>query len=95
MLFVFICTDKPGHQEVRMHNRVAHLAYLAQHEDRLFAAGPTLTDDGAGMNGSVLILDFEDRAQADAFAAGDPYANAGLFESVVIRPWRKVLPKDS
>jgi uncharacterized protein YciI len=47
------------------------------------------------MNGSVLILDFEDRAQADAFAAGDPYANAGLFESVVIRPWRKVLPKDS
>ena len=41
----------------------------------------------------LLILDLPDRAAADAFAAGDPYAKAGLFESVTIHPWRKVFPK--
>ena len=45
------------------------------------------------MVGSLLILDLADQAAADAFAAGDPYARAGLFESVTIHPWRKVLPK--
>jgi uncharacterized protein YciI len=46
------------------------------------------------MTGSLLILDFADRTEAQAFADGDPYAKAGLFERVEIRPWRKVLPKD-
>ncbi len=42
--------------------------------------------------GSLLIMAFDDRGQAQAFAEGDPYARAGLFESVTIRPFRKVLP---
>lgn len=92
MLFIFLCTDKPGSEPLRLANRAAHLAYLNLHIDNLFAAGPTLSDDGAGMNGSLLVLDFPDRAAAEAFAAGDPYAKAGLFESVIIRPWKKVLP---
>ena len=44
------------------------------------------------MNGSVVILDLEDLAAAEAFAAGDPYKKAGLFESVTISAWKKVLP---
>ncbi len=42
--------------------------------------------------GSLLIMAFDDQGQARAFAEGDPYARAGLFESVTIRPFRKVLP---
>jgi Uncharacterized protein conserved in bacteria len=92
MLYALICTDKPGHLEVRLQNRAAHLAYLSQFEDKLFAAGPTLTADGTTMNGSILLLEFADLAEAEAFAAGDPYAKAGLFAGVDIRPWKKVLP---
>ncbi len=92
MLFALICTDKPDHLAVRQQNRAAHLAYLSQFEEKMFAAGPTLANDGASMNGSILILDFADRAEAEAFAAGDPYAKAGLFAHVDIRPWKKVLP---
>lgn len=92
MLYIIFCTDKPDHQQVRLDNRPAHLDYLKGYADKLFAAGPTLSDDGAGMTGSVLILDLADRAAADAFAANDPYAKAGLFAEVVVRPWRKVLP---
>ncbi|HYD30761.1 MAG TPA: YciI family protein [Azospirillaceae bacterium] len=94
MLFSFYCADKPGHAEVRTANRAAHLAFLERHAERLFAAGPLLSDDGQSMVGSILIVECDDRAAADAFAVEDPYAQAGLFESVTIRPWRRVYPKD-
>ena len=57
------------------------------------AAGPTLGDDNAP-NGSVLVMEFDDRSQAQAFADNDPYAKAGVFESVSIKPWKKVYPKE-
>lgn len=94
MLFVFYCIDKPGRQQVRAAMRPAHLEYLGGFSGRIFGAGPMLTDDGQGMTGSVLIIDFADRAAAEAFAAADPYNTAGLFESVAIHPWKKVLPKE-
>lgn len=94
MYFVFVCRDKPDHQPVRLNNRQAHLDYLARFGASVAAAGPTLSEDGQRMTGSVLIVDLADRAAANAFAAGDPYAQAGLFESVDILPWRKVLPTE-
>jgi uncharacterized protein len=95
MHFVFYCKDKPGNEQIRIANRSAHLDYLEQHRSCLFCAGPLLEDTAAGsrMLGSLLILDLADQAAADVFAAGDPYAKAGLFASVTIHPWRKVLPK--
>ncbi len=94
MLFALYCLDRPGHEQVRLDNRSAHLAFLATHEANLVAAGPLQTDDGNARVGSLLIMDFENRAVAEAFAAGDPYATAGLFETVTIRRWKKVLPAD-
>ena len=96
MHFIFYCKDKPGHEQMRIANRMAHLDYLEAHKAQLFCAGPLLSDasgDAARMVGSLLVLDLPDRPAADAFAADDPYAKAGLFESVTIHPWRKVLPK--
>ena len=94
MLFAFFCTDKPGQLAVRQQNRPTHLAYLESYGDQIKGAGPTFADDGTTMNGSLIILDLADRAEADAFVAGDPYGKAGLFESVVVRPWKKVLPAE-
>lgn len=93
MLFAFHCTDKPEAVGVRAANREAHLAFLAELGDRIFAAGPYLGADQASMIGSLLIIDCDDQAAAEALAARDPYALAGLFARVDIRPWRKVLPK--
>ena len=53
-----------------------------------------MTDDGDGMIGSLLIMDFADKAEAESFAAGDPYNQAGLFETVTVVPWKKVIPAD-
>lgn len=91
-MFVVHCKDKPDALQVRLENRAAHLDYLNANMAHVVAAGPVQTDDRTKMVGSVLILDFPDRAALDAFLAGDPYAKAGLFESVTILPWKKVLP---
>ena len=74
-----------------MDNRPAHVDYLKSYGDKLHAAGPTLDAD-ENMNGSVVVLDLDSLSAAEDFAANDPYAEAGLFEKVLIQPWKKVLP---
>ena len=93
MLFMFHCVDKAGAADIRAANRAEHLAYLEANAERIFVAGPLLSDDQSGMVGSLLIVECADAAAAQDFAAGDPYAKAGLFDSVTIRPWRRVYPK--
>lgn len=95
MHFIIHCTDKPDSANLRATNRPDHVDFLKRHRDSIFVAGPTLTRDGEGMNGSLLIVDFPDRAAVNAFAAADPYASAGLFESVVIKPWKMVFEPNS
>lgn len=94
MIFAIICMDKPDHGHVRTDNRPLHLQYLEANTDRVVFAGPLLSDDGDGMIGSLLVMDFDHRAAAADFAANDPYARAGLFETVTIVRWKKVIPAD-
>lgn len=88
-LFALICRDKPGHLDTRTANREAHLAYVAQ-TGTVTLAGPFLDDDGA-MCGSLVVLDVADKATAKEWAANDPYARAGLFDSVSIQAWKRVV----
>jgi len=92
MMFLFICTDKPNSNALRLATRAEHLKYIDAHRAKFVIGGPTLTEDGQSMTGSVFVMELPDRAAAEAFAAGDPYGKAGLFESVIIRPFRKALP---
>ena len=94
MHFVIYCLDKPDHASVRAENRPDHVAFLKASADKIVAAGPLLSDDGEGMVGSTLIMGFANRGEAEAWANEDPYAKAGLFQSVDIRPWKKVFPAD-
>ena len=89
-LFALICLDKPGHADLRAGTRADHLAYVAE-TGVVVQAGPLLDDAGEGMIGSLIILDVVDRAAATAWAAADPYARAGLFDTVVLHPWKKVI----
>lgn len=90
MLFILDCQDKPGHLAIRKANREAHLAYARDSGVILFG-GPKLADDQETMIGSLIVIDVADRAAAEAFAAADPYNKAGLFASVTITPWKKVI----
>lgn len=92
MHFVVFCIDKPGHQQVRLDNRPAHLEFLKANADKIVTAGPMQTDDGQGMVGSMLVLDVADRKAAEDFAKADPYAKANLFESTRVMRWKQVIP---
>lgn len=89
MLIALIARDKPDSLQTRMDNRSDHLAYI-EGTGAVTQAGPLLNDKGA-MCGSLVILDVEDMAAAEAWAAGDPYAKAGLFENVELIAWKKVI----
>ena len=39
------------------------------------------------MNGSLIVIEATSLAAARMVAAGDPFAKAGLFAKVEIRPW--------
>lgn len=88
MLIALIAKDKAGALQTRLDNRPAHVEYLKS-TGVVSQAGPLL--DGEDMIGSLVILDVEDMAAAQDWADNDPYAKAGLFESVELIPWKKVI----
>ncbi len=90
MLFVIYAKDKPGALNLRLETREAHLEFLDASGDTLKVAGPLLDTDGKPM-GSMLIVDCADQATAEQWAALDPYARAGLFQSTEIYPWKWTL----
>ncbi|MBN9232620.1 MULTISPECIES: YciI-like protein [Phyllobacteriaceae] len=94
MLFALICKDKPGHLQVRLDARPDHVAFLngLNADKKLAFAGPFLDADGKP-NGSMVVIEATDLAGAEALAAADPYAKAGLFEKVEIKPWTWVFNK--
>jgi uncharacterized protein YciI len=89
MLIALIAKDKPGALPVRQENRPAHVAYLKS-TGVVAQAGPLLDADGE-MCGSLVVLDVADMATAESWAAADPYAGAGLFESVELIAWNRVI----
>jgi len=95
MLFAIICIDKPDSLEIRKSNRDAHLAHIRKTADgsddgRVVQAGPFL-DAAGSMCGSLVIFEADEIAKAQAWADGDPYKAADLFQSVQIRPWNRVV----
>ena len=94
MLFAMLCKDKPGHLNVRLEARPAHVEHLNRlnAEGVLKMAGPFLNDEGKPC-GSLVIVEAGDLEAAQALADADPYTQAGLFESVEIKPFNWVFNK--
>ncbi|MBY3379952.1 YciI-like protein [Rhizobium laguerreae] len=94
MLFALLCKDKPGHLNVRMDTRPTHIEHLNKlnAEGTLKIAGPFLDDDGKPC-GSLIIVEAESKEAARALANADPYAKAGLFESVDVKAYNWVFNK--
>jgi uncharacterized protein YciI len=99
MFYAIISEDKPGTLEQRLTARPEHLARLValRDEGRLLVAGPHPAIDSedpgpAGFTGSLVIAEFTSLEQAQSWADKDPYINAGVYQQVVVKPYKKVLP---
>lgn len=82
--FVLICRDKANAIDTRLATRAVHGAYVAERMNMVRVAGPLLDDEGT-MIGSLFIMECESADEVQAFADNDPYAAAGVFESVEIK----------
>lgn len=89
MPYAILTTDKPNSAELRARVRDTHIEYLTANVHKLLAAGALINDDGSGGHGGILIVDTDDRKDAEAFIAADPFTKAGLFEKVTVTRWRK------
>jgi uncharacterized protein len=93
MLYLLLCEDKADSQPLRMATRDAHLRYIGGHAAMIRIAGPMLSDDGERMLGSLFIVEADDAQTVRTLHESDPYTLAGLWGSVLIRPFRQVVPK--
>ncbi|CNE57226.1 YciI family protein [Yersinia nurmii] len=97
MLYLIFSTDVPDSLTQRLSVRPAHLARLQTLRDqgRLLTAGPNPAIDSndpgaAGFSGSTVIAEFESLAEAQAWAERDPYVAAGVYQSVIVKPFKQV-----
>ena len=99
MLYAIICEDVPNSLPLRMPVRPDHLKRVQALVDagRLVIAGPHPAEDtedpgDAGFTGSLIIAEFDSLSEAQSWAAADPYQAAGVYASVTVKPFKKVLP---
>lgn len=99
MLYAIISEDVEYSLEKRLPARPAHLQRLQtlKDEGRLVLAGPHPAIDNndpgpAGFSGSLVVAEFSSLEAAQQWADADPYLAAGVYASVKVKPFRKVLP---
>ncbi|MGR9045899.1 MAG: YciI family protein [Gammaproteobacteria bacterium] len=100
MLYAIISQDVNDSLAKRISARPAHLKRLQQLQDagRLILAGPHPLIDSenpgeAGFSGSLIVAEFDSLEAAQAWAGDDPYIEAGVYETVTVKPFKKVFPQ--
>lgn len=99
MFYCILGEDTPDSLDKRLAARPAHLARLRvlQDDGRLLLAGPFPAIDSqdpgpAGFSGSLIVAEFSSLNDAKAWADADPYVAAGVYASVSVKPFKKVMP---
>ena len=99
MLYAIIASDIENTLDNRLAARPDHLKRLEtlKSEGRLILAGPHPAIDSndpgeAGFTGSLVIAEFDSLADAQHWADADPYIEAGVYDRVIVKPFKKVLP---
>ncbi|MFB6875839.1 YciI family protein [Streptomyces sp. NPDC056323] len=83
--------DRPGSLALREELLEKHWSYMDRYPKELIARGPTFTNDGETLTGSVHIIDLPDPAAARTFAFDEPNYQAGAYRDVLLRRWRNML----
>ncbi len=99
MWYAIISQDVENSLEKRLSVRPAHIERLQALKDdgRLLIAGPhpaiDSEDPGSeGFTGSLVVAEFDSLESAQAWADEDPYISAGVYQQVIVKPFKKVLP---
>ncbi len=101
MYYMIYSEDVENSLVLRLAVREQHLARLRELEqqNRLLVAGPCPAIDSeepndAGFTGSLIIASFNSLEDAKKWASDDPYIDAGVYQNVIVKPYKKVLPAE-
>jgi hypothetical protein len=89
--FIITLRDVPDSGDHRQEFGPAHRAHCAAIENRLILAGPTFAQDGT-MDGSVIVVNFDTREEAEAWVEADPYVTNGIYRDWTIVLFRNAWP---
>ncbi|MEI7532444.1 MAG: YciI family protein [Betaproteobacteria bacterium] len=90
MIFAFFLLDRPGARELRLEKRPEHKEYLAKVGDQISFAGPLKNDDDSEMVGSLLVIDFPNREEAQKWMHNEPFYRYGVYASASIYPFENL-----
>lgn len=93
MIFAFYLRDNPDSTELRRRLRPEHREYVGRVADRIAFAGGLLAEDGETRVGSLLVMDFPDKAAAEAWLQDEPFTKNGLYASVEIQRFKNLWPQ--
>jgi len=101
MFYAIMAQDVENSMEGRKNARIDHMARLTalQDQGRLLLAGPhpkidSMEPGPAGFTGSLIVAEFESLEAAREWADADPYIAAGVYENVIVKPFKRVFPND-
>ena len=99
MLYAIMSEDVPDSRHLRAKARPKHIDRLEmmRNQGRLILAGPHPAIDSAdpgeaGFTGSLVVAEFDSLEDATQWANQDPYLEAGVYQKVVVKPFKLVLP---
>lgn len=94
MHFVYCLIDRDNVADIRRSYEDAENTYLATVNECIFFGGTLLSEDRKEAKGSLYVIDWPDRAAAEAWLAESPYRNAGVYREARIRAYTHMVPKD-
>lgn len=87
MAYLVLFDDHLDTEELRKEYRPAHVEHLKTKLDKIISGGPMFNEAGQACGGAI-VLDVDDKAEADAFAANDPYTAMGVHKSHTVTEYR-------
>ena len=92
-MYAIVCFDRPDSASLRDAHRAAHAEFLEKNAGRILFGGPLKGRADGPSTGAIIVLDCVSREQAEAFIAADPFHRAGVYESVAVRAFKQVFPR--
>ena len=92
-MYALLCFDRPDSATLRDQHRAAHQEFLKKNAKQIVFGGPLKNTPEGASTGALIVVDCDNRKDAEAFIAADPFYKAGVYESVAVRAFKKVFPQ--
>ena len=92
-MYAVICFDRPDSAALRDIHRAAHVEFLKANAGSIVYGGPLKNAAEGPSTGALIILNCATRQEAEAIAGADPFYRGGVYESVSVRAFKQVFPR--